>query len=725
VREDPNRSAATREAIETSADQRSQGAGVSAASSGSLPSGAVRLPGRRGEALRTDIQALRAFAVLAVVLYHLWPNRLTGGYIGVDVFFVISGYLIGAHLLRELTTSGSVAVGAFWARRAKRLLPASLLVLATTAVAVVVWVPRSLWPQFLSEITASTLYVENWLLAHDAVDYLASSNSASPVRHFWTLSVEEQFYVGLPLLLLVTAWLVRGRGARMLTWSRVAIGVAVLASFLYSVWMMSTTPSVAYFSTFTRAWEFGAGALLAAFPIRRRVPWGRFAPWIGVAVLGVSCVTFDATTQFPGATALWPVVGTLVALAAGRGTGLARLGSWRPVAFLGETSYGAYLWHWPLIVLLPFVAGHALTTLDKLAILGATFVLAALSTHLVENPVRFELLRTARPRVVGLWTLAAMALVLVVAIVPMRLNDAQIAEDADKVAAAEGTDSPCFGAGALLDAACADAPKPAVLVPDPAALDSDDSNRPECFTSRSDATLRICSLGPKAYSRHIFAVGDSHNSTLIAAYDKIARDRGWRIDVAGRGGCYWTTAEQVVDNPSTADACRSWRRSVGEHVGGATDLDAIVVTNSRLGPPVADVPGQSAEQATADGMVAAWDARPSPGEIPVIAIGDNPEVSAKTIACVEQNGLEGADVCAIPLGTATRAFDAQRLATASAVNAHFIDTTALYCVQTMCPAVAGGVIVYRDETSHLTATYVRTIADYLGEQIGSLLPVEG
>ncbi|WP_158580731.1 acyltransferase family protein [Cellulomonas rhizosphaerae] len=685
---------------------------------------AARVPGgheRRSEPQRTDIQALRAFAVLAVVLYHLWPNRLTGGYIGVDVFFVISGYLIGAHLLRELTSRGSIALGTFWARRAKRLLPASLLVLALSAVAVVVLVPRSLWSQFLSEVGASALYVENWLLAHDAVDYLASSNSASPVRHYWTLSVEEQFYVGLPLLLLASAWLAHRHRARLVQRVRVTLGAAVLASFVYSVVLMASTPSVAYFSTLTRAWEFGAGALLATYPLRRRLPWRPIVPWIGVALLVATCLAFDAETPFPGATALLPVAGAVVAIASGDGTSLARLGAWRPVALIGETSYGAYLWHWPLIVLLPFVTGHRLGTLDKLTLLLATFLLAALSTYLVENPVRFRLLGSACPRVVGLWTLAGMAFVLVLVVVPLRWNDAQMARDAAAIAAASDPSNPCFGAGALLNETCADAPSPAVLAPDPTALDGDDSNRAECFTSRGDATFRVCPLGPATYSRHILAVGDSHNNTLIAAYERIAEERGWRIDVAGRGGCYWTAAEQVVDNPSTSDACRSWRTSAAEHIAAATDLDAIIVTNSRMGPPVEDVPGKSLEQATADGMVAAWDARPDPVATPVIAIGDNPGVTSTTIPCVEKYGLAAATRCVIPLDAATRDADAQELAATSGKNAHFVDTTRLYCTPDGCPAVVGGVIVYRDVTSHLTATYARTVADYLGNQIEAVL----
>ena len=155
---------------------------------------------RSTDPTRWDIQGLRAFAVLAVVLYHLWPARLPGGFVGVDVFFVISGFLITGHLLRELTATGRIGLAGFWARRAKRLLPGAFITIVATGSAVLLWVPSALWGQYGRELIASTVYVQNWQLAADSVDYLAQGNRPSPFQHFWSLSVEEQFYIALPLL---------------------------------------------------------------------------------------------------------------------------------------------------------------------------------------------------------------------------------------------------------------------------------------------------------------------------------------------------------------------------------------------------------------------------------------------------------------------------------------------------------------------------------------------
>jgi peptidoglycan/LPS O-acetylase OafA/YrhL len=199
-------------------------------------------------AVRPEIQALRAIAVTSVVIYHLWPTHLPGGFVGVDVFFAISGYLIIGHLLREVDANGRIRLVSFWARRARRLLPASLLVLVITGVATLVWVPSVLWKQFFSEIGSSALYVQNWLLAANSVDYLAATNSPSPVEHFWSLSVEEQFYIAWPIvivLVLAIARLSRRLNGRHLI--AAALILLTAASFVYAVHDVARHPAEAYF----------------------------------------------------------------------------------------------------------------------------------------------------------------------------------------------------------------------------------------------------------------------------------------------------------------------------------------------------------------------------------------------------------------------------------------------------------------------------------------------
>jgi len=210
--------------------------------------------------LRSDIQALRALAITTVVIFHLWPGRLPGGFVGVDVFFVISGFLITTHLLKSVENK-TFKVANFWVRRVRRLLPASFTVLISTAIAVLVFVPVQLWLQWLKEIQASILYFENWILAIDAVDYLALSNEASTTQHFWSLSVEEQFYIVWPLLIAVALLFVRKRSPQVQRISMLAILVLItLSSLIYGIYLTQAEPAIAYFSTPVRAWEFGAGA---------------------------------------------------------------------------------------------------------------------------------------------------------------------------------------------------------------------------------------------------------------------------------------------------------------------------------------------------------------------------------------------------------------------------------------------------------------------------------
>src|SRR4051794_13592794 len=209
--------------------------------------------------IRPEIQALRALAVSLVVVYHLWPHVLPGGFTGVDVFFVISGFLITSLLLEEQRGTGTLSLSGFWARRARRILPAAFATVAACGLGMVAVVPMSLWPQFLDELRASLLYVQNWHLAGDAVDYFAvAEHVPSPVQHFWSLSVEEQFYLVWPVLIV----LARGRFAALAALPALSLG--------YSLYETAANPAAAYFVTPARAWEFGLGGLLAAAPAPAR-----------------------------------------------------------------------------------------------------------------------------------------------------------------------------------------------------------------------------------------------------------------------------------------------------------------------------------------------------------------------------------------------------------------------------------------------------------------------
>jgi peptidoglycan/LPS O-acetylase OafA/YrhL len=665
---------------------------------------------------------------MSVLIYHLFPGRLPGGYIGVDVFFVISGYLIGSQLAREAARTGRIRLASFWARRARRLLPASCLVLATTAISVLVWVPEGLWPQFLREIATSTLYIQNWQLAADSVDYLALSNMVSPVQHFWTLSTEEQFYIATPLLLIIGVAVARRRRPgserdRMRTTMGVFLAMT-LASFAYSLYLTWWSAPAAYFSTLTRAWEFSVGALVFYLPAVGAAGARRLGVGVGLAAIAASTVLYSSDTVFPGIAAVLPVGGAVAVLWFGKNpTALASVGAMAPVALLGEVSYSLYLWHWPLIVLVPYISGHGLTRTEKLAVLVTAVGLACLSTKMWENPIRFSprLLGNRRARTIAAWTGGGMLVVLGIAgggFGAVAVDQRIAGEHVDALLAERPA---CLGAAAIAEPDCVNSQLEGTLIPDPVNLVDEVIDEPDCFAeSGADPTLKVCVLGhDTGYSKRIFAVGDSHAKAIQYALDDIANEYGWRIDIASRSGCYWTAVEVTYNGPESIAGCREWRRRVSEFIDRTDDLDAVLLARRRGMQEVAVAPGETKISVIVDGIAQAISQR-ADQSIPVMILVDNPQVSKDTVTCVDRYGLEAAEKCAFARSRGFALDDGAYNVAAAVEGVSVVDLTHLYCDDALCFPVIGNVIVYRD-TNHITKTYASTMAPYLGSEMQQIL----
>lgn len=672
--------------------------------------------------IRSEIQALRAVAVALVVGHHAWPGALPGGFVGVDVFFVVSGFLITSLLLRELERTGRIALAAFWARRARRILPAALMTIAFGLAATLLIVPVDDWSQFLHELRASALYVQNWHLADSAVDYFAADQGPSPVEHFWSLAVEEQFYIVWPVLLGLVALCARTRRT-------VSIGIVMAlltaASLVYSIDHTASDPASAYFVTPTRAWELGAGGLLALAPVWHSGAAGRaLVSWGGLAAIAVAAVTYSSATPFPGVAALLPVLGTLAVIAAGApagGLSPARPMALAPVQFLGDISYSVYLWHWPLFVLAPFVVdADALEV--RIMIVVLTLLVAWLSKLAIEDPIRAGSFLARRPAPVTL-ALAGGATVLVVALCASGL--ARLEGEISKAEAASRT--VLAAKPRCLGAASHDPRKPCrnprlrrTIVPAPVVARRQGNSR--CKRVPNETEPPMCEFGVRRSKAKatIALIGDSHAVHWRPALAPIARAKGWRALSITRTGCPFTRAVKRLPGRSRRN-CVRWNRQVIAWLKRHRDVRVVFTSNIAGGVGVVPANGKGPRASERDGYAAAWRALP-PSIAHVFVIRDTPRVKRDTDNCVQRSvdDHSTAGECAVGRREALAhdlAIDAARR---SGNRVRAVDMTRFLCDRTRCPVVIGGMLVYRDR-HHLTKTYVNTLSPYLREHVDAAL----
>lgn len=656
------------------------------------------------------VQGLRAIAVLLVVVYHFWPGRLSGGYIGVDIFFVISGYLITGQLVRELTRTGGIRLPAFWAKRARRLLPAAIVVLIFSTVITLVYLPLSSMPDSLREILASTFYVENWALATNAVNYLASSDE-SPVQHYWSLSLEEQFYILWPLLLLAAAALgARFFAKRRFTFLTAVVLAVTVLSLLGSIVYTATNPSEAYFVTWTRVWEFGVGAIVALLPTLRptRAWLVNVLGYVGVFVILACGYFYDASTVFPGTAAILPVVATAAVILSGRTERWYDAGSLlagRPQRFLGDISYSVYLWHWPLIVVAPFVPWWGLSGGHRLALFLLCFVLGWLSKRFIEDPARgWRVLTAARPRRTYAFTVGAMALSAVLVAGVFAVQNPRYEAAAAELQTISENPPDCFGAQSAL---CDNPELAGTIVPSAGFANADKPGHTECFVQLNESEVVACEFGStEADAPRVALIGDSHAYQYIEAMIDLADDNGWALTTYLKGACPWTTATVGGPSPAFTDSCAAFQSNLADDLASVAPYDAIFTAALAATP----YPGQTPDAAAA-GFSEAWASQPAP----VVTIVDNPDLDDDPNSCLRS---ASADDCAVDRADVLS--DADPIAIAGASAASLIDLTDTYCDADTCRVVIGGANVYRDE-DHLTVTFAASIAPFLDEAITAVL----
>jgi len=663
------------------------------------------LPKQRASHHVAEIEGLRGIALSLVVLFHLFGQGRVSG--GIDVFLVISGFLLTKSITRKLERDEPF-LGAHFGRVISRLVPSALIVIVFVAVATLVLSPASRWLQTGHELIATILYFENWELISSQLAYGAAGVNTSPLQHFWSLSVQGQFFLVWPFLIIAMAM-----ASRALGWSssRVLFTLTFLitaASFSYAVVLVNADQSVAYLSTWTRVWELGVGALLALGVFQRELPeWLRNSfVWIGLILIATCGFVIDGATAFPGFLTLWPIVGTaLVIVGAG---GKSKLGPIHileaaPIRFLARISYPLYLWHWPLLIFYLEYRNYAsIGWKGAAAVLTVSIVLAWLTQRFIAEPLLLKSppKSAARPILVPAAIVAAFTLVLVGGVSSVeKWNESQLAR-------AETASVNHPGALALTDGVLpVDSSEPFVPAAEVAERDIPEIYARGCVQNHlnepGNSEVLVC-LDEDAISpvKRIVMSGGSHVLHWYPALKAIAAQENWQIDVVDKDGCRLKVRQE--DELDLTDSCREWN-------------DDALNTIIELKPDAVFTIGT--ETAAGDGgeffypgQVGAWEVLDDAG-IPVIAMRDTPRFSFRVPECVEANP-DSVESCSRERSEIfpdrAPVLDAPGLPDSTVL----VDLTDSFCTATTCDAIIGNVLVYRDD-DHMTATYSKTLASSL------------
>ena len=654
---------------------------------------------------RPDIQGLRAVAIMMVVSMHCGILDIHGG---VDVSFVLSGFLIGGQLLAEIDKTGKVSLTKFWARRFRRLAPPMAITIVGTAVAAWIFGSPLRFRDYVADGLSASLSFLNWRLVENGTDYFANDGSQSPYQHFWSLGIEEQFYVAAPILLVVTAWL-----SRKIFRNRflVVLGLlAVIAGSSYLGWKeTSENQPLAYFATHTRIWEITTGVLLAlAAPLVSRMNAGLAAvlTWLGLGTTLVTAMLISDATPLPGYAVAGPVAGALLVIAGGCAN--PRLGAERlldnPVLdFIGNASYGWYLLHWPLLVLWPSIVDREFTMSDRFRVAVLSFLLAVLMHYAVERRFKRNTQLVARPwkGVLTGFVLTGVTAGAMVAATSVPLNLATVSSG----------EVPAGYKGQTSVEKAVTVTKLSALTQSTLLKAPDDTTDRDCI-----ATIEVtryqpldkCVVGAPDGKTTMALFGDSHAWQWMDLYDAIGKDLGVRITVMSKAGC----SPQVyrILNPEVNREyreCDSWRESV-------------FATLTKSKPDVIVVADRVRQEAGRDGAVAAWKVLQKTGS-QLVYMTDTPQPGQNVPDCLATH-LDDAAACNRPDWQALEYTDfrAMEKDVAEKYGAKIIDTEDAFCANSVCPSVIGDQVVYYDN-SHVTASYSKTVKPYMEPLVKEIL----
>lgn len=675
---------------------------------------------------RGDIQGLRGVAVALVVLFHAGVPGFKGGFVGVDIFFVLSGFLITGNLLREIKATGRIKFREFYARRIRRLLPASFFVLLVTLIVVAIWFPPLLLPGVAVDISSAGLYVSNLDFAIRATDYFASSVIPSPVLHFWSLGVEEQFYLFWPLLMAAATIRKKNPAFKVLVLSLVVFA----SSLTFANWLLPRNQPWAFFSIPTRAWELILGAILACV-VQSAAKLPRIIAGL-VGVVGMGMVLYSGLTQndplkFPGSSALTPTVGALLIILAGsisRITIPSRVLSIKPLQELGKVSYSLYLWHWPVLVIPQVIAGNHLVLTERILLALLSVILAALTEKYIERPFRHGFLISMKP----LRNIAVAGIVAsLLAITAFGADYAATGDLRNKHSTSSATDQRNYIDSLIIKStplntiparpATVDFPVPATLEPDllNAMNDRAITYADRCHTQENLApSTKPCIYGDTTSNTTVVLFGDSHALSWFPAMNEVAKENKWKLLSLTMSAC--TPADIPAYNPGTASLmqnCPIWR---------SASITKIIAAH----PYLILVAGTSGFATVANGKEAVGDVRTAmyvagmkrtiaqlkTSGAKVVMMSDTPALAQDPLVCLSAHP-NSTLACATPVAQAiSNNWIAVETRIASSTSVPLIKPQMWVCPTDPCPVVIGNILTYFD-IGHLTATFSQALAGQL------------
>ena len=637
---------------------------------------------------RFDIEGLRGIAVLLVVLYHCQVPGFSGGYIGVDIFFTISGYLITTLLVKEVTSAGRISYGHFFARRARRLLPAALLiVIAVLIIGRFVYSPLEQVGIYQTAV-ATSLYSSNLLFAWRSTDYLAPDAGGNPLLHTWSLGVEEQFYFLWPVLVAVgMCHLPRRSGRGALTWLMCALAIA---SFGAGLWLTRFRPAWAFFGSPMRGWEFAVGGLAACLTVRSRLQSSPLLPWMGMLAIVGASVCFTRTTVFPGVAALIPVLGSVALLFAGacRTTGLIMRSLASPfLQWLGRLSYSWYLWHWPVLVLAAAAVGR-LGAISRIVCAALALGLSTLTFFTVERPVRISRPLVIRPRLS--LVLAGSVTLLSLGLCATFLHLAFVAENT--------------GTQRAFTLAHGDLPK---------------VYNNGCHVDYRGTASPSCTFGDVNATASIVLFGDSHAAQWFPAFDKICKKNHWQLISLTKSGC--PSASIDIINKQLGRhyvECNQWRLNAIQRIIRLRP-SAIILANSNYYTVQERAYSISANE-WAKGLRNTLSQFADVG-LHTLVLRDTPQPGFDVLSCqsrAEWVPWRRSESCSFERSTSAyeSLADLDRAVTREIANASYADVFSTICAYELCAPVQNGMIIFQD-ASHLTATYAASLSPVLEPQL--------